>query len=130
MYRCFIFACFQSTGVLPGLFLDRPGLCLDRPGIACFTGAYPEPSGNDRGSTGMSRSFTWALPEWSGAHPGWFVWNYRSAAGISVTATMISPRIIQVTTQGWSWALPGVSETAALCSVINIYEIVKIYNNL
>jgi hypothetical protein len=50
----------------------------------------------DRGSTRMNRSFTWAMPGWSGAHPGWLVWNYRSASGVSVTATIISPRIVRI----------------------------------
>jgi hypothetical protein len=69
------------------------------------------------GSTGINRSFTWALPGWSGAHPVWLVGNNRSAAGVSVIATIISPRIVPVhpgNLPGWSWALPGVRETAAL----------------
>jgi hypothetical protein len=69
-----------------------------------------------QGSTGMNRSFTWALSGWSGAHPGWLVWNYRNAVGVSVTATIISSRIVldnPGNLPGWSWALPGVSETIA-----------------
>jgi hypothetical protein len=42
----------------------------------------------------MNRIFTWALPWLSGAHPGWLVCNFRSAAGVSVTTTIISPRIV------------------------------------
>jgi hypothetical protein len=29
----------------------------------------------DPGSTCINRSFTWALPGWSGGHPGWLVGN-------------------------------------------------------
>jgi hypothetical protein len=39
-----------------------------------------------------------------------------SAAGVSVTATIISPQIVPdhpSNLPGWSWALPGVRETAA-----------------
>jgi hypothetical protein len=64
----------------------------------------------------MNRSFTWALPGLSGAHPWWLVGNYRRAVGVDVTATIISPRIGPdhlSNLPGWSWALPGVSETAA-----------------
>jgi hypothetical protein len=89
MYQCYHFRTFSIYR----------GVCLDRPG-----------------STGMNCSFTWALPGWSGAHPGWLVGNYGSAAGVSVTATIISLRIVPEypgNLPGWSWALPGVSETTA-----------------
>jgi hypothetical protein len=123
-----IFARFQSTGVIyqgsAGIFLgsDRalprstgalPVSTGDLPGS---TRALPASPGNDRGSTGMKRSFIWVLPGWSGAHPGWLVGNYRSAAGVSVITTIISQRIVPhdpSNLPGRSWALPGVSETAA-----------------
>jgi hypothetical protein len=73
-----------SAGALPGSTRALPG----------STGALPVSSGNDRGSTCMNCSFTLVLPERSGAHLGWLVENYLSAAGVSVTATIISPWII------------------------------------
>jgi hypothetical protein len=87
-----IFARFQSTGAQPGSSLALPG---SSGALSGSTWALPVSSGNDRGSTGMNCSFTWALPGWSGLHPG-----NRIAAGVGVTATIISPRIIPVTYRG------------------------------
>jgi hypothetical protein len=76
-YRGSAWIVLGSAGALPGSTL-----------------ALQASFGNDRGHTGMNRSFTWALSGWSGAHPGWLVGNYRSAALVSVTATIISPQIV------------------------------------
>jgi hypothetical protein len=67
------------------------------------------------GTTGARPGSTWAIPasserqgkHWheSGAHPGWLVGNYRSAA---VTATILSPRIVPDhpgNLPKWSWAM-------------------------
>jgi hypothetical protein len=49
--------------------------------------------------------------------------GYRSAAGVSVTAIIISPRIVPDhpgNLPGWSWALSRVSETAAYIVPLNV----------
>jgi hypothetical protein len=108
-----IFARFQFIG---GLSCSSWALPRSTEALPWSTGDLPVSSGNDRGRTSKNCSFTWVLPGWSGAHPGWLVGNYHSAAGVSVTAAIISPRIVPDhpgNLPGWSWALPGVSETAA-----------------
>jgi hypothetical protein len=96
----------RSAWALPGSTGAMPG----------SIGAPPASFEKYRGNTGMNRSFTRALPGWSDAHPGWLVGNYRSAAGVSVTATIISPRIVPdhpSNLPGKCWAMPEVTETAA-----------------
>jgi hypothetical protein len=92
---------FHSSRVLPGLCLDHPGLCLDRLGI--FR-RHP-------GTPGEAPTWTVAPPGWSGGHPGLLVGNNRSADGVSVTATIISSRIITVT----YWGGPGFCQECDLC---------------
>jgi hypothetical protein len=88
MYQCNHFLAFSFqrglTGSLPASSWALPGSTCALPGS---TWALPASSGNDWGSDGMNHSFTWSLPGWSRAHPGWLVGNYRTAAEVSVTAT-------------------------------------------
>jgi hypothetical protein len=124
-YRDSAWIVMGSAGALPGSTGALPE----------STGALPASSGNDRGSTGINRSFTWALPGWSGTHPGWLVGNFRSAAGVTVTATIIHPRssrIIPVTYRGG----PGLCRESVrpqlngkLYSVKSVYGVtVNVYN--
>jgi hypothetical protein len=117
MYQCYHFRAFSihrgSTGslpgsswALPGLYLDRPGLCLGQPGL--FR--------RHLGTIGEAPAWTVASHglclDGPKTHPGWLVGNLGITVVLLRNNNFTPDHLSNL--PGWSWALPGVSETAAL----------------